>query len=187
MTEIVDAPPRAAGRVAGRIAAVLLVVAGVAFAFIHAAAGDEGGPEGWLQHLSFGLPLMAAGVVALIGSLERAPWLMVVAGAAAVPICLVSFVGVPAVLPAGVVIAVGAGGLRAPSTRDVLTGIAIVTLLVGGFGYEVLHQDAARWATADGSAGSSNVVTTTESLVVLVAVALALTVAAMYVRANRRP
>ena len=61
-----------------------------------------------------------------------------------------------------------------------------MTLLVGGFGYEVLHQDPAQWATADGSAGSSNVVTTTESLVVLVAVALALAVAGMYVRANRR-
>jgi hypothetical protein len=172
--------------VAGRVAAVLLVVAGAAFVFMHAAASDEGGPEGGLQHVSFGLPLMAAGVVALIGSLERAPWLMVVGGAAAVPICLVSFVGVPALLPAGVVIAVGASGLRALSTRDVLTAVALVTLLVGGFGYEVLHQDPAHWATADGSAGSSNVVTTTESLVVLVSVAVALVVAGMYARASRR-
>jgi len=185
MTEIVDAPPRSR-QAAGRVAAVLLVVAGAAFALIHAAAGDEGGPEGWLQHLSFGLPLMAAGVVALIGSLERAPWLMVVGGAAAVPICLVSFVGVPALLPAGVVIAVGASGLRAVSTRDVLTAIVLVTLLVGGFGYEVLHQDPAQWETADGSAGSSNVVTTAESVVVLVAVSVALLVAGLYARADRR-
>jgi len=185
MTEIVDAPPRAA-QTAGRVAAVLLVVAGVALAIIHAAAGDESGPEGWLQHLSFGLPLMAAGVIALIGSLERAPWLMVVGGAAAVPICLVSFVGVPALLPAGVVIAVGASGLRAVSTRDVLAAIALVALLVGGFGYEVLHQDPVLWETPDGSAGSSNVVTTTESVVVLGAVALALAVAVAYARANRR-
>ena len=185
MTEVVDAPPRS-HRAAGRVAAVLLVVAGGAFMVIHAAAGDDGGPEGWLQHLTFGLPLMAAGVIALLGSLERAPWLMVVGGAAAVPICLVSFVGVPALLPAGVVIAVGASGLRAVSTRDVLTAIALVTILVGGFGYEVLHQDRAQWETADGSAGSSNVVTTTESVVVLVAVSLALAVAGMYARANRR-
>ena len=185
MTEVVDAPPRS-HRAAGRVAAVLLVVAGGAFMVIHAAGGDEGGPEGWLQHLSFGLPLMAAGVVALIGSLERAPGLMVVGGAAAVPICLVSFVGVPALLPAGVVMAVGASGLRAVSTRDVLTAIALVTLLVGGFGYEVLHQDPAQWETADGSAGSSNVVTTTESVVVLGAVALALTVAVAYARSLRR-
>ena len=165
---------------------MLLVVAGAAFVVIHAAAGDDGGPEGWLQHLSFGLPLMAAGVIALIGSLARAPWLMLVGGAAAVPICLVSFVGVPALLPAGVVIAVGASGLRGVSTRDVLTAIALVTLLVGGFGYEVLHQDPAQWATADGSAGSSNVVTTTESVVVLGAVALALAVAVAYARSLRR-
>jgi hypothetical protein len=185
MTEVVDAPPRS-HRAAGRVAAVLLVGAGGAFMVIHAAAGDDGGPEGWLQHLSFGLPLMAAGVIALIGSLARAPWLMVVGGAAAVPICLVSFVGVPALLPAGVVMAVGASGLRGVSTRDVLTAIALVTLLVGGFGYEVLHQDPAQWETADGSAGSSNVVTTTESVVVLGAVALALAVAAAYARGNRR-
>ena len=72
------------------------------------------------------------------------------------------------------------------STRDVLTAVALVTLLVGGFGYEVLHQDPAQWATSDGSAGSSNVVTTTESVVVLVAVAVALAVAGMYARASRR-
>ena len=185
MSEIVDAPTRSA-RTAGRVAAVLLVVAGGAFMVIHAAAGDEGGPEGWLQHLSFGLPLMAAGVIALIGSLAHAPWLMVVGGTAAVPICLVSFVGVPALLPAGVVMAVGASGLRAVSTRDVLTAIALVTLLVGGFGYEVLHQDPAQWETADGSAGSSNVVTTTESVVVLGAVAPALAVAVAYARSFRR-
>jgi hypothetical protein len=184
MTETLDAPPRA--RVAGRAAAVLLVVAGVGFALIHAAAGDAGGPEGWLQHLSFGLPLMAAGVIALLGSLEGAPCLMLAGGAAAVPICLVSFVGVPALLPAGVVIAVAASGLRAASPRDVLTAIALVALLVGGFGYEVLHQDPARWTTADGSAGSSNVVTTTESVVVLAAVALALTVSVAYATRLRR-
>ena len=56
MTEVVDAPLRSR-QAAGRVAAVLLVVGGAAFAFIHAATGDEGGPEGWLQHLSFGLPL----------------------------------------------------------------------------------------------------------------------------------
>ena len=184
MTETVDAPPRA--RVVGRVAAVLLVVAGVGFAIIHAAAGDAGGPEGWPQHVAIGLPLMAAGAIALLGSLEGAPWLMLAGGAAAVPICLVSFVGVPALLPAGVVIAVGASGLRAASPRDVLTAIALVALLVGGFGYEVLHRDPAQWETADGSAGSSNVVTTTESVVVLVAVSLALAVAGMYARANRR-
>jgi hypothetical protein len=68
----------------------------------------------------------------------------------------------------------------------VLTAIALVTLLVGGFGYEVLHQDPAQWATADGSAGSSNVVTTTESVVVLAAVAVALAVAVAYARRLRR-
>jgi hypothetical protein len=98
----------------------------------------------------------------------------------------VSFVGVPALLPAGVVIAVGASGLRAASARDVLTAIALVALLVGGFGYEVLHHDPAQWATADGSAGSSNVVTTTESVVVLAAVAVALAVAVAYARRLRR-
>ena len=71
------------------------------------------------------------------------------------------------------------------STRDVLTAIALVTILVGGFGYEVLHQDPVLWETPDGSAGSSNVVTTTESVVVLVAVSLALAVAGTYARANR--
>jgi hypothetical protein len=109
---------------------------------------------------------------------------MVVGGAAAVPICLVSIVGVPGLLPAAAVIAVGSSSLGGVTARDGLASIVIVALLVGGFGYEVLHQDPAEWAIPNGSAGSSNVVTMTESIVVYVTVALALAVAIAYSRTN---
>ena len=107
---------------------------------------------------------------------------MVAGGAAAVPTCLVSIVGVPALLPAAVVIAVGGSSLKGVSVRDVLASVAILALLVGGFGYEVLHQDPAEWTTPDGGGGSSNVVTMTESVVVYVTVGLALAVALAYSR-----
>ena len=185
MTDIVEAPPRSA-RVAGLAAAVLLVAAGAVFMVVHAVAGDASGPEGWPQHVSMGLPLLATGVIAWIGSVARCPWLMVVAGATALPICLVSVVGLPALLPAGVVLAVGVSGLTTVSAREWLAAVGIAGPLVLAFGYEVLHQDPAEWSTPDGGAGSSNVVTMTESFVVYVAVAIALVVALAYVRAHRR-
>jgi hypothetical protein len=184
MTYTVEASPRRWAREVGLVAAVLLVVAGGVYTFVHAVAGDRYGPEGWPQHVAIGLPLLAAGMVAVLGSVAWCPWLMVVGGAAAVPICLVSIVGVPALLPAAAVIAVGGTSLGGVSARDGLASIAIVALLVGGFGYEVLHQDPAEWATPYGGAGSSNVVTMTESIVVYVTVGLALVVAIAYSRTN---
>jgi hypothetical protein len=182
----VEAPPRRWTREVGLGAAILLVVGGGVYTVVHAVAGNRYSPEGWPQHVAIGLPLLAAGLVAVLGSVAGCPWLMVVGGAAAIPICLVSIVGVPALLPAVVVIAVGASYLRGVSGGDGLASIAIVALLVGGFAYEVLHQDPAEWATPDGGAGSSNVVTMTESIVVYVTVGLALAVAIAYSRTDRR-
>jgi len=168
VTYTLETPARRWVRDVGLVASVLLAVAGGVFTVVHAVAGDSYGPEGWPQHVAMGLPLLAAGTIAVLGSAARCPWLMVVGGVAAVPICLVSFVGVPALLPAAAVIAVGGSSLRGVSARDWLAAIVIVTLLLGAFGYVVLHQDPAEWATPGGSAGSSNVVNMTESIVVLV-------------------
>jgi hypothetical protein len=165
-----------------RVCGVLLVAAGVMFGFVHAVAGDPHSPEGPLQHLALGLPIAAAGVVALVGNATRSPWLVVAGGAAAVPMCIVSILGVPALLIAGLLIAAGARRLGRATPRDLGAAVAIVVLLVGSFFYEVLHQDPAEWATPDGSAGSSNIITTTESLVVLVAVTLAVALAVAYSR-----
>ena len=167
-----------------RVCAVLLVAAGFVFGFVHAVAGDPHSPEGPLQHLAFGLPLAAAGIVALVGIATRTPWLVVAGGAAAVPMCIVSIIGIPALLVAGLLVVAGGRRVVRTSPRDLGASAAIVFLLVGSFFYEVLHQDPAEWATPDGSAGSSNIITTTESLVVLVLVTLALAVAVGYARAT---
>ena len=187
MTYAVAAPPRPWVRAAGLVAAVLVVLTGGVYTVVHAVAGDRLGPEGWPQHVSMGLPLLAAGAVAVLGSMARRPWLMVAGGAAAVPICLVSIVGVPGLLPAAVVLAVGVSGLDRVSPRDWIVSTAIAMLLVGSFGYEVLHQDPAEWATPQGSAGSSNIVTLTESIVVYGAVGLALGIAIAYAHTRGRP
>ena len=171
-----------------RVSAVLLVAAGFLFSFVHAVAGEPHSPEGPLQHLSIGLPIMAAGVVALVGATAESPWLMVVGGLAALPMCVVSIVGLPALVCVAVLVTVGGSRLGRPAVRDAVVPLAIMALLVAGFFYEVLHQDPAEWATPDGSAGSSNIITTTESLVVLAAVAIALVLSFGYARApTRRP
>lgn len=169
-----------------RVSAVLLVAAGFAFGFVHAVAGDPHSPEGPLQHLSIGLPIVGAGVVALIGATMKSPWLLVAGGVAAAPMCLVSIVGIPALVCAVVLVAAGARRAVRPSLPDLAAPLAIVVLLVAAFFYEVVHQDPAEWATPDGSAGSSNIITTTESLVVLVAVGLALAAAFGYARTTGR-
>lgn len=162
---------------AGRASAALLVCAGLAFIALHAVGGDAHDPEGPLQHLSFGLPLVAAGLVALLGSVTGRPWLMLAGGLAAAPICMVSFVGLPALVPAGFVIVAAVRRLERQSAREVLAASVIVAVLVGSFFYEVLHPDPAEWTTPDGGGSSSNVITTTESLVVIIAVGIALAVA----------
>jgi hypothetical protein len=165
-----------------RVSAVLLMAAGLLFSFVHALAGDPHSPEGPLQHLSLGLPILTAGAVALIGIASRSPWLMIAGGVAALPMCMVSIIGLPAVVCAAVVIAAGARSLTRTSARDLAAATSIVTLLVSGFFYEVLHQDPASWVTADGSAGSSNVITPAESVIVLLVVGVALIVAFGYAR-----
>src|SRR5262245_27882478 len=130
MTYAVEARPRTWTQEVGLVAGVLLVLAGGAYTGIHAVAGDPYGPEGWPEHGAIGLPLLAAGLVAGIGSATRCPWLMVAGGVAAIPICLVSIAGVPALLPAVAVILVGIAGLRGLSARDGLTACSIVLLLV---------------------------------------------------------
>ena len=168
-----------------RVCAVLLVAAGFAFGFVHAVAGDPHAPEGSLQHLAIGLPIIAAGVVALIGGTNQVPWLVVAGGVAAVPMCVVSIVGLPAVLCAGVLIALGARRVSRPSLAHLVAPVGIAALLVGSFFYEVLHQDPAEWDTPGGSAGSSNIITSTETLVVFVSVGVALAAAVAYARATR--
>jgi hypothetical protein len=111
------------------------------------------------------------------------PWLMLAGGVAAAPICMVSFVGLPALVPAGFVIAAAAGRLDRHAPREALTALVVAVLLVGSFFYEVLHQDPREWVTPDGEAGSSNVITTTESVAVLAAVVLAF---ALVLAAGRR-
>jgi hypothetical protein len=183
----VETHSRRWARGAGPVAAVLLVVAGGAFAVVHATAGDPYGPEGWRQDVALGLPLMATGVIAFLGSVVRRPWLAAIGGAAAVPMCLVSIVGMPAAIPAAVVIAAGVGSLRSVSARDWVTGGAIAALLVGAFGYVVLHQDPADWTTPSGGVvSSSNVITMIESIVVYVAVGLALALAVSHLLATTR-
>ena len=79
-----------------------------------------------------------------------------IAGATA-SICLVSVVGLPALLQAGVVLAV-VSGLTTVSAREWLAAVGIAGPLVLAFGSEVLHQDPAESSHPDGGAGSSNIV-----------------------------
>jgi hypothetical protein len=155
-----------------------LMAVGVALAAVHHVAGDHESPESWLASVAFGLPLFAAGAVALLGTRFGRPELWVAAGAAACPIAVVSIIGLPAVIPAVGLIALGAGHAGESSRVEAALAVAIAILLVGVFGMLVFHEDPATWTTSTGGGSSSNIITDTEIAVTVVVVIVALAAAA---------
>ena len=164
---------------AATISALCLVVGGGVLAVVHHVAGDHESPESWLASLAFGLPLVAAGAVALLGTRSGRPELWIAAGVAACPIAFWSVIGLPVVIPAVVLVALGVTHAARLSWLEAALVAAIAALLVGAFAMLVFHEDPATWTTSTGGGYSSNIITDTEIALTVVAVlivALAATV-----------
>lgn len=138
-------------------AAAVVVMGGVALAFIHYLGGTDGDPEGWYAAVGFAAPLLGAGVLAAVGALVDAPWLWWAAGVAIVPCSIVSIVMFPLLVPAIVLIVLGLrnsdGHVRERS------GVVFAVALIAAFGGVVFHQDPVTWE----GGSTSNIVTTTEA------------------------
>ena len=162
---------------AAAISAWCLVAAGAALGAVHYLAGERDGPETWLASVAFGLPLVAAGAVALLGPRTGRPELWIAGGAAACPIAVLSVLGLPAVVPGGVLVALGVTHAAGSSWLQKALAAAIAVLLAGVFALLVFHEDPATWTTSTGEGSSSNIITGTEIAVTVVVVIVALAAA----------
>ena len=169
------------------VSAVLVIVAGIALIPIREIASEPSNAEGPLSSVAFAAPFIAAGVVALLGEYRAKPIYSVAAGVALLPISLVSFILIPLLIPAILVIGMGLSRLSAPSNLDIGVSIVLTVGLVVAFAALLVHQDPTSWSTPTASGSSSDIVTTTEATLSLTIVAAVLAVAALVGRHPRAP
>lgn len=134
---------------------------GVGLVFVHYYGGSCGDPEGWFSALGFAAPFLGLGTLALVGTLQQRPALVLAAGYVLMPMALVSFVLIPLLIPA-IVLTVRSSAQQFRMGDLVLPGLLALCLLAV-FGVLVLHQDPVTWSTPDGGGSSGNIVTTTEA------------------------
>jgi len=139
------------------IAGIVVVLGGVGLMFVHFYGGTPDDPEGWFASVGFGAPIVAGGLLAVVGAGLDAPWQWWAAGIAIAPCALVSIVMIPLVIPAVVLLAAGFTE-PSPVSRNVVGGV-LAGALVASFAVIVFHQDPVTWS----GGSSSNIVTTTEA------------------------
>ncbi len=166
-----------------KAASIAIGAGGIALVFVHYYAGSPGSPDGWLSAVGFAAPFIGAGLIALIGTIRRQAALMLAAGAAVVPMSLLSIVLIPLLIPAvALIVQATKIGLR-PSSL-LIPGL-LGAGLIGALALLVFHQDPAQWSTPEGGGGSSNIVTTTEAVIAISTALTAAVVAILIPDGNR--
>ena len=143
------------------IAAIATIAGGGGLIAIHHFGGSPGDPEGWFASAGFGAPFIGAGLLGLLGVLKLRPLYCAAAGLALWPMCMISVVAFPLLVPAAMLIAVASRNDVAPNKLFVAAIPALV--LAATTWFLVLHQDPVTWTTANGGGSSSNIVTTFEA------------------------
>lgn len=169
--------------ISATVAAVLVVVAGAALVPIRLIAGDPNSPDGVFSSVALAAPFVAAGLVALIGEWRRKPIYSVAAGVALLPMSIVSFILIPLLIPAMVLIAVSVPRASRSSNLDIGVSVVIVVGLVAAFVALLVHEDPVSWQTPTGGGSSSDIITTAEARLSLAIVGLVLAIVAVF----RRP
>lgn len=169
------------------VSAALVIAAGIALIPIREIAGDPNNPDGLISSIAFAAPFIAAGLIALLGEHRGKPIYSVAAGVALLPISLVSFILIPLLIPAMLLIAVGITRAKQSSNRDIGVSIIITVGLVVAVAALLAHQDPASWSTPNASGSSSDIVTTTEATLGLAIVAAVLAIATLVGRLPDTP
>lgn len=157
-------------------ASVAVVLGGVALTFIHYYGGSPGSPEGKFAALGFASPFIGAGLLAMVGALRGRPALMFAAGAALIPMSVLSIVLIPLILPAVWLIA--RSTRERFDTGDLATPAILASSLVAVLAFVVFHQDPVTWSTPEGGGSSSDIVTTLEAAIAILATAAVALIAA---------
>ncbi|MEO8693931.1 MAG: hypothetical protein ABI658_10475 [Acidimicrobiales bacterium] len=159
------------------IAAMITIAGGAGLITIHHFGGSPGDPEGWFESAGLGAPFIGAGLLGLLGVRLSCPCYCAAAGLALWPMCLISVVGFPLLIPATVLMVVGVRN-DLPS-RELAIAAMTALVLAATTWYVVLHQDPASWTTKTGSGSSSNVITTFEATLSVSVVTMVLIVCSL--------
>jgi hypothetical protein len=157
------------------------LVLGGAFGALVTVGDNErfyGAVETFLVACAWVALLGAPGLLILLG-LHGRPALLLPAAVTLVPLAFLSFAGVllPLLIPAGIVfVAYRRRSALAPRPKApaAVTTLLVVGLLVGAITLLFIHPDPRSYATANGSWGTSDVVTGVEAVGIIGLVAMAL-------------
>ena len=158
------------------VASVAVVLGGVALAFIHYYGGSPGSPEGRFAAAGFASPFIGVGLLALVGSFRGRRALMLAAGVALIPMSILSFVLLPLLIPAVLLIVHSTQARLDP--RDLAMPMVFALVLVGALAILVFHQDPVTWTSSEGGGGSSDIITTLEAAIAVSATAAVVLIAA---------
>ncbi len=149
-------------------AVIVLLWAGMV-GLIHYRGASEGTPNARIAAIAFGVAYGAIAISALMATLRPSPPLLVATGLALTLMALLGFspIALPLALPGALLAAHGVNALSNPRPQTLLAMAAVVVLGIAALLALMLHQDPAEWQTATGGAGTSDLVTRTESLISL--------------------
>lgn len=169
------------------IASLIFVLAGLGLAVIRLLGSSEGLPNAEIAALAVGLPYSALGILVLLGGRSDRPALMATSSMPLAFMCMVSAATI-LLLPIAVflfvrgLVGLGAGRQRHLGWQELCLSSVLPATPVLAFGYLLFHEDPASWQS-DGQTlhSSSNIVTVSESLLSLGAVALVLAVSYLWI------
>jgi len=169
------------------VASLIFVLAGLGLVLIRLLGSSAGLPNAELAALAVGLPYSALGVLVLLGGRSDRPALMATSSMPLAFMCLVSAATI-LLLPIAVflfargLLGLGAGRQRHLGWQELCLSSVLPAALVLAFGYLLFHEDPASWQS-DGNTlhYSSNIVTVSESLLSLGAVAVAVVVSYVWI------
>lgn len=166
---------------------MIFVLAGLGLVLIRLLGSSEELPNAELAAFAVGLPYSALGVLVLLGGRSDRPALMATSSMSLAFMCLVSAATI-LLLPIAVflfvrgLLGLGAGRQRHLGWQELCLSSVLPAVLVLAFGYLLFHEDPASWRS-DGNTlhYSSNIVTVSESLLSLGAVAVAVVVSYVWI------
>ena len=157
--------------------ALFFVPVGLALVVIRYVGAGDGVPNAELGALAFGAPYCVLGLLAFLGGRTGRPALTLFASTPLVLMCMISIVLIPLVLLAGFLVVRAISGLATGqqqhlSPSEMFLPFIVTIAPVLAFGYLLFHQDPALWQSDDNTFHStSDIVTVTESMLSLGAVA----------------
>ena len=167
--------------------ALFFVPVGVGLVLIRYFGATDGLPNAEFAALAFGAPYCVLGFLAFLGGRTGRPALTLFASTPLVLMSMLSIVLMPLVLLAGFLVVRAVSGLAAGeqqhlSPSEMFLPFIVTAAPVLAFGYLLFHQDPASWQPDENTFhSSSDIVTVSESILSLGAVALSVVISFFWI------